>query len=164
MTRHEAGTPRENGQHFSTLGLRLARTQPPPHPDPARTARGWELCQHSGWHRKDYAHTILVVGPEHARTLGDGGRSKEDLKRRLLETVGVPHRTLKPDEDNGEGTNLRFARQSEPGLDDLIPTFLSVDEIHGVVAGRTGGRFLPGHSRLARDPERLAGRHQADRE
>lgn len=90
---------------------------------------------------------MLVVGPEHARTLGADGWSKEDLKRHLFETVRVPYRALKPDEHNGEGTNLRFAKLSEPRLDDLIPKFPSVDEIHVVVAGGTAGRFslaIPG--------------------
>jgi hypothetical protein len=53
----------------------------------------------------------------------------------------VPYRTLLPDGDNGEGTNLRFSRGKEPRADDLIPKFPSVGEIHVVVAGGTAGRF-----------------------
>jgi hypothetical protein len=90
---------------------------------------------------------MLAVGPEHARTLADDGWSKADLKRHLFETVRAPYRTLIPDPDNGEGTNLRFAKGREPDPDELIPKFPSVDEIHVVVAGGTAGRFsmaIPG--------------------
>jgi len=120
----------------------------------SRTARslagslGWSM---SGlWNIKHfplYSHTMIVVGPEHARTLADDGWSKEDLKRHLFETVRAPYRTLIPDAENGEGTNLRFARGGEPDPDELIPKFPSVDEIHVVVAGGTAGRFsmaIPG--------------------
>jgi len=95
-----------------------------------------------------YSHTMLVVGPEHARTFADDGWSKEDLKRHLYDTVRRPYRTLLPDADHGEGTNLRYgSRESELGLDTLVSKFPSTDEIHVVVAGGTAGRFsvaIPG--------------------
>jgi hypothetical protein len=114
----------------------------------SRTARslagslGWSM---SGlWnirHFPLYSHTMLVVGPEHARTFGDDGWSRADLKRHLFETVRVPYRALLPDEDNGEGTNLRFAKDRKPDPEELIPKFPSAEEIHVVVAGGTAGRF-----------------------
>jgi hypothetical protein len=61
--------------------------------------------------------------------------------------VRVPYRTLLPDADNGEGTNLRFGRGAKPGPDDLVAKFMSVDELHVMVAGGTAGRFsmaIPG--------------------
>jgi hypothetical protein len=103
---------------------------------------GWSMC--GLWNIKHfplYSHTMLVVGPEHARTFGDGGWSKADLKRHLFETVRVPYRTLLPDAENGEGTNLRFSKGCSPGPEELIPKFPSTDEIHVVVAGGTAGRF-----------------------
>jgi hypothetical protein len=95
-----------------------------------------------------YSHTMLVVGPEHARTFAEGGWSKDDLKRHLHETVRRPYRTLLPDADHGEGTNVRYGRGEsvrEPGA--MISKFPSTEEIHVVVAGGTAGRFsvaIPG--------------------
>jgi hypothetical protein len=121
----------------------------------SRTARelggsvGWSMA--GLWNSKHfplYSHTMLVVGPEHARTFADGGWSKDDLKRHLYETVRRPYRTLLPDADHGEGTNLRFSKSEtrrEP--DAMISKFPSTEEIHVVVAGGTAGRFsvaIPG--------------------
>ncbi len=120
----------------------------------SRTARalagslGWSMT--GLWNAKHfplYSHTMLVVGPEHARTFADDGWSKADLKRYLFETIRAPYRALTPADDNGEGTNLRFAKGGEPAPDELIPKFPSTDELHVVVAGGTAGRFsmaIPG--------------------
>ena len=120
----------------------------------SRTARalagslGWSMA--SLWNAKHfplYSHTMLVVGPEHARTLADDGWSKDDLVRHIFETVRMPYGRLKPDEDSGEGTNLRFAKGGEPAANQPIPKFPSPEELHVVVAGGTAGRFsmaIPG--------------------
>jgi hypothetical protein len=120
----------------------------------SRTARslagslGWSMA--GLWNAKHfplYSHTMLVVGPEHARTFGGDGWSKDDVRRHLHETVRVPYATLLPDEENGEGTNLRFAKGEAPAPGTLIPKFPSPEEIHLVVAGGTAGRFsmaIPG--------------------
>jgi len=120
----------------------------------SRTARalagslGWSMaCLWNAKHFPLYSHTMLVVGPEHARTLADDGWSKDDLVRHIFETVRVPYGRLGPADDNGEGTNLRFAKGGEPAPDEPIPKFPSPEELHVVVAGGTAGRFsmaIPG--------------------
>lgn len=108
---------------------------------------GWSMA--GLWNSKHfplYSHTMLVVGPEHARTFGDEGWSREHLTRYLYETIRLPYRTLVPGDDHGEGTNLRF-RKGPPTPDELVPKFPSPEEIHVVVAGGTAGRFsvaIPG--------------------
>ena len=119
----------------------------------SRTARalagslGWSMA--GLWNSKHfplYSHTMLVVGPEHARTFAADGWTREQLARHLHETVRVPYRSLLPDDDHGEGTNLRYGR-TPPAPDAPISKFPSPEEIHIVVAGGTAGRFsvaIPG--------------------
>jgi hypothetical protein len=119
----------------------------------SRTARslagslGWTMA--GLWNSKHfplYSPTMLIVGPEHARTFAESGWSREDLARDLFERVRVPYRTVLPDAEHGEGTNLRFATLP-PAPDELVPKFPSPAEIHIVVAGGTAGRFsvaIPG--------------------
>jgi len=119
----------------------------------SRTARelggslGWSMA--SLWNSKHfplYSHTMLVVGPEHARTFAGDGWSKADLARHLFETIRLPYRDLVPGVDHGEGTNLRFVA-SPPPPDQMVSKFPSPEELHVVVAGGTAGRFsvaIPG--------------------
>jgi hypothetical protein len=119
----------------------------------SRTARslagslGWSMA--SLWNSKHfplYSHTMLLVGPEHARTFADEGWGRADFARYLHETIRVPYRTLLPDEAHGEGTNLRFAK-SPPAPETPVGKFPSVEELHILVAGGTAGRFsmaIPG--------------------
>jgi len=119
----------------------------------SRTARslagslGWSMA--GLWNSKHfplYSHSMLVVGPEHARTFADEGWSREDLARYLYETIRMPYHTLLPSGEHGEGTNLRFSRRP-PAPEALVSKFPSAGEIHILVAGGTAGRFsmaIPG--------------------
>lgn len=113
----------------------------------SRTARslagslGWSMA--GLWNSKHfplYSHTLLVVGPEHARTFAVDGWSKDDLRRHLYETVRRPYGELLPDPTHGEGTNLRFGK-APPQPETEVPKFRAVEEIHVIVAGGTAGRF-----------------------
>src|SRR5205085_12443106 len=53
---------------------------------------GWSMV--GLWNSKHfplYSHTMLVVGPEHARTFADDGWSAQDLARYLYETIRRPY-------------------------------------------------------------------------
>ncbi|MEK7702038.1 MAG: hypothetical protein AAB418_08540 [candidate division NC10 bacterium] len=108
---------------------------------------GWSMA--GMWNSKHfplYSHTLLVIGPEHARTFADDGWTRERLARHLWETVRLPYGALLPDDDHGEGTNLRYGT-TPPEADALISKFPSSEEIHILVAGGTAGRFsvaIPG--------------------
>jgi hypothetical protein len=113
----------------------------------SRTARslagslGWSMA--GLWNSKHfplYSHTLLLVGPEHAKTFADDGWSRDDLARHLHETVRLPFGALMPSDDHGEGSNLRFSR-SAPTPDTPVSKFPSADELHIMVAGGTAGRF-----------------------
>ncbi len=118
-----------------------------------------------GWHNKAYLNDncLVVIGPEHAKSIGASGLSKQAVKRFLYEHVRRPLGELLPGPDGAEGV----ARQRVPeGLDaqddaTLIPKITSPDGITVVVAGGTAGRFslhLSGWgagSRLATAPVEL---------
>lgn len=144
IAEHEEASPRppyhvEQGHGISDHASRTAHQ--------LAGSLGWSMT--GLWNSKHfplYSHTMLVVGPEHARTFADDGWSKADLRRALHETIRRPDRELLPDDDHGQGTNLRYGK-APPGPGALIPKFPSVREIHVVVAGGTAGRFsvaIPG--------------------
>jgi hypothetical protein len=101
---------------------------------------GWSAA--GVWNHKSfplYGHTLWIIGPEHAATIGSEGWSKEDVKRSLFDTVRRPARELLPGPDGAESGRLKDLAGSDP--DALIPKFPSVEEIMVVVAGGTAGRF-----------------------
>jgi hypothetical protein len=108
---------------------------------------GWSMaCLWNSKHFPLYSHTLLVVGPEHARTFQAEGWSRDALARHLHETVRLPYGALLPGPAHGEGTNLRYSK-SPPAPDTLVPKFPSPEEIHILVAGGNAGRFsvaIPG--------------------
>ena len=108
---------------------------------------GWSAA--GLWNHKSfplYGHTLWVIGPEHAKTIGDEGWSKARVKQYLYETIRRPARELAPGPDGAESGRLKdLLASARP--EDLIPKFPSAAEIMVVVAGGTAGRFsavIPG--------------------
>jgi hypothetical protein len=108
---------------------------------------GWSAA--GIWNHKTfplYGHTLWVIGPEHAKTIGEEGWSKSHLRQYLFETIRRRARDLAPGPDGAESGRLKDMLGSvDP--DALIPKFPSMHEIMIVVAGGTAGRFsavIPG--------------------
>lgn len=86
---------------------------------------------------------MIIMSPEHARTIADDGLSKQDVKRFLYENVRRPLGELVPTPDDAEGID----RERLPGWLDasndatLVPKVASPDGIILLVAGGTAGRF-----------------------
>jgi hypothetical protein len=102
---------------------------------------GWSAA--GIWNHKSfplYGHTLFVIGPEHARTLGEERWSKQDFRRFLYETIRRPARDLLPGPDGAETGRLKDLLDGRTG-EDRIPKFPSLEEIVVVVAGGTAGRF-----------------------
>src|SRR5512145_2395935 len=71
---------------------------------------GWSAA--GLWNHKSfplYGHTLWVIGPEHARTLGDERWSKQDVRQYLYETIQRPAGDLAPGPDGAETGRLREA-------------------------------------------------------
>ena len=98
-----------------------------------------------GWSDKTYlaGNHLIVLGPEHARSLARDGLSKADVKRYLFEHVRRPLGELLPGPDGSEGLNRDRLPDWLDATDDAtpIPKVASADDIILVVAGGTAGRF-----------------------
>jgi hypothetical protein len=102
---------------------------------------GWSAA--GVWNHKSfplYGSTLFVIGPEHAKTIGEERWSKADVKRFLHETVRRPIRELAPGPDGAETGRLKNLLEGRDA-DERVPKFPSVEEILVVVAGGTAGRF-----------------------
>jgi hypothetical protein len=102
---------------------------------------GWSAA--GIWNHKSfplYGHTLFVIGPEHARTLGEERWSKQDFRRFLYDTIRRPARDLAPGPDGAETGRLKDLLDGRTG-EERIPKFPSLEEIVIVVAGGTAGRF-----------------------
>ena len=117
---------------------------------------GWSMA--GIWNHKTFpvpGHTLLVIGPEHAKTIAGEGWSKQDVRQFLFDTVRRPYRQLMPGPDGAEGTRYQFD-PTPHAPDEPVPKFPSPAEILIVVAGGTAGRFsvaIPGW---------LGGRHGSE--
>jgi hypothetical protein len=102
---------------------------------------GWSAA--GVWNHKSfplYGHTLFVIGPEHAKTIGDERWSKRDLRQFLYDTIRRPARDLAPGPDGAETGRLKDLLDGRAG-DERVPKFPSPEEIVVVVAGGTAGRF-----------------------
>jgi len=87
--------------------------------------------------------TLIVLSPEHARTIADDGWSKAEIRRFLWERLQKPVKDLLPGKDGGEGLpdHVLAGRQSPETDETLIPKFRAPENLKVVVAGGTAGRF-----------------------
>jgi hypothetical protein len=98
-----------------------------------------------------WGDTLLVLGPEHARTLAADGFGKAEIRRFLFERLQRPVRELVPGCDGGEGLPDHVLRKfAQPEREETrVPKFRAPEHIKIVVAGGTAGRFsaiVPGWS------------------
>jgi hypothetical protein len=99
----------------------------------------------TGWNDKTVlaGSYMLVMSPEHARTIAADGLSKHDVKRFLYENVRRPLGELLVTPDDAEGLNPDrlppWLEKSKPTT--LVPKVASPESIILLVAGGTAGRF-----------------------
>jgi hypothetical protein len=135
------------GREVSTVTVFAAE---PPHAVSDTTSRSArDLVSTMGasmataWNTRMYlmGQSLLVIGPEHAKTIAQESWSKEDIKRFLYENVRRPLGELSA----GPAWELGMSRDHLPAWLDsrneraLVPKFVSPEEILIVVAGGTAG-------------------------
>jgi peroxiredoxin len=86
------------------------------------------------------AETLVVIGPEHAKTIHADGFSKEDVRMFLFENTGIPLRAYR--DSKGEGSQYTSAYK-EVNIDGepCYQKFSAPDAIKIMVAGGTAGKF-----------------------
>jgi hypothetical protein len=113
----------------------------------ARTARGvlkaitYALASVWSYRFCKVFEALVVLSPEHVRTIHRDGFSKQDVREFLFENTGVPLRCY-GGEDPGEGSQMRGLYQEimidgEP----CYQKFRAPEAIQIVVAGGTAGKF-----------------------
>jgi len=110
------------------------------------------LCLESVAHPKlhGYGEVLLVVCPEHGRTLEADGWSKADLRRRIQQATSRPLGQCLPDSECAEGLPLQALPRELLGPDGRpkpealafpVPKFRRDEDILIVVAGARAGKF-----------------------
>lgn len=86
---------------------------------------------------------LLVVCPEHVRTLtSQGAYSKDRLRARIQAVTARPLREMVANEISGAGIPLAMAaKMDDAKLDAMVGKFASEKNIHIVVAGSEAGKF-----------------------
>jgi hypothetical protein len=84
---------------------------------------------------------LVVLCPEHVKTIHRDGWSKRDVRDFLFENTGVPVRAY-ADADGGEGTQyVHLYQQVTIHGEPCYQKFRAPESIHLVVAGGTAGKF-----------------------
>jgi hypothetical protein len=93
--------------------------------------------------RRMHTDVLLVVCPEHIRTLtSEGDYSKARLRARIQSVTARPLRDMVANEISGAGITLEAAaRLTEAQLATPVSKFASEKNIHIVVAGSEAGKF-----------------------
>lgn len=82
---------------------------------------------------------LVVLGPEHARTINGGGFSKQAARQYLFEHTGIPLRAY---DEEGEGTQqVNLYREIMIDGERCYQKFRAPESIKIVVAGGTAGKF-----------------------
>ncbi|MBI1789019.1 MAG: TlpA family protein disulfide reductase [Acidobacteria bacterium] len=121
----------------------------PPHGVSEHTARSGRevlktICYSLAtvWNYRSCAgrEALVVIGPEHARTIARDGITKDEARQLLFDNTGVPLRVF--ENTDAEGTQLVKMYQ-EITIDGqrCYRKFQSPEAIHIVVAGGTAGKF-----------------------
>ena len=138
VTVFAAEAPRAIRDQLSRSGRSLA----------ASMGMSLESIAHVRLHHMDQA--LLVVSPEHARTLERDGYTRDDVRARIQEVTARPLRELLPDEQCHKGMRPQalprdwLDERGEPtaaALDRKLPKFLAPENILIMVAGGTAGKF-----------------------
>ena len=83
---------------------------------------------------------IVVLCPEHVKTLVRDGFSKQDVREYLFQNSAIPLRHYS--DDNGEGTQyVKFYRESIVDGEPCYLKFREPEQIRIIVAGGTAGKF-----------------------
>lgn len=86
------------------------------------------------------AEAIVIIGPEHAKTIHRDGWSKEDVRTFLFENTGIPLRAYR--DTKGEGTQYVSAyKEIVVDGEPCYRKFSAPDAINIIVAGGTAGKF-----------------------
>jgi hypothetical protein len=82
---------------------------------------------------------IVVLCPEHVKTLVRDGFTKQDVREFLFQNTGIP---IKHYSDDGEGTQyVKFYRETVVDGEPCYLKFREPEQIKIVVAGGTAGKF-----------------------